>query len=137
MGSEMCIRDRVWRRGAEAPTNRGHANTGPLHGEAVGKSDAAPNTHGGVTFPQGSRSRRATAKVTPAGAHSFLLPLKCARCSEKHYAHGAAGWNHVLSRYTAVQHIADKAKLLRKEARGMQHMVMKDEVRSAQLYTNG
>ncbi|CAM9550611.1 unnamed protein product [Laminaria digitata] len=34
-----------------------------------------------------------------------------------------------LQRYTAVQHIADKAKLLRKEARGMQHMVMKDEMR--------
>lgn len=32
-------------------------------------------------------------------------------------------------RYTAVQHLADKAKLLRKEAKGIQHMVMKDEVR--------
>ncbi|CAM9199818.1 unnamed protein product [Ectocarpus sp. 4 AP-2014] len=34
-----------------------------------------------------------------------------------------------LQRYTAVQHVADKAKLLRKEAKGVQHMVMKDEMR--------
>lgn len=33
-----------------------------------------------------------------------------------------------------MQHLADKAKLLRKEARGMQHMVMKDEVRSKKLH---
>ena len=68
-------RTKVWRRGAEAPTNRGHANTGPLHGEAAGKSDAAPNTRGGATLPQRSRSRRATAKVTPSCVPSFLLPL--------------------------------------------------------------
>lgn len=37
-------------------------------------------------------------------------------------------------RYTAVQDLADKAKLLRKEAKGVQHMVMKDEVRSASLF---
>ncbi|CAM9535807.1 unnamed protein product, partial [Hapterophycus canaliculatus] len=34
-----------------------------------------------------------------------------------------------LQRFTAMQHLADKAKLLRKEAKGVQHMVMKDEMR--------
>lgn len=32
-----------------------------------------------------------------------------------------------------MQHLADKAKLLRKEAKGVQHMVMKDEVRVGSL----
>lgn len=32
-------------------------------------------------------------------------------------------------RFAAVQKIAEKAKLLRKEAKGVQHMAMKDEVR--------
>ncbi|CAM9166887.1 unnamed protein product [Scytosiphon promiscuus] len=34
-----------------------------------------------------------------------------------------------LQRFTAMQHFADKAKLLRKEVKGVQHMVMKDEMR--------
>lgn len=33
-----------------------------------------------------------------------------------------------------MQHLADKAKLLRKEAKGVQHMVMKDEVRFVILF---
>lgn len=32
-----------------------------------------------------------------------------------------------------MQHLADKAKLLRKEAKGIQHMVMDDEVRIVNL----
>lgn len=36
-------------------------------------------------------------------------------------------------RYTATQHLAEKAKILRKEAKGVQNMVMKDEVRLRDL----
>lgn len=34
----------------------------------------------------------------------------------------------LFDRFTALQSLADKAKLLRKEAKSVQHMVMKDEV---------
>lgn len=53
------------------------------------------------------------------------LPLH----EERRQVHGRLYILSDSSRYTAVQHLADKAKLLRKEAKGVQHMVMKDEVR--------
>lgn len=39
----------------------------------------------------------------------------------------------VVSRFVAVQKLGEKAKLLRKEAKGVQHMVMKDEVNAVYL----
>lgn len=49
-------------------------------------------------------------------------------CRQIHRVSFISNTVRVLLRYATVQHLADKAKLLRKEAKGVQHMAMKDEV---------